>query len=59
MIEEFAKQNNIPYIPKQWEYVLKFCSSEEEALKRYKSLMKLCTFKNYTWEDSERLKDGI
>lgn len=55
------KKHNIPLIYNQWfMYVNNYLNknkvpSFEEVFKKYLNLMKLCSFKNYTFEDTYKL----
>lgn len=55
-IEELCKQDNIPFVPSMYEYYCKKKKSKEIGFKKYKSVLRLPAFKDFTFKDSDFLE---
>lgn len=54
----FLREMDYPYIAEQWDrYVKRYNPSDGEIIGRYISLMRLTTYKKYTWDDSMLLNE--
>lgn len=56
----YLREHDIPYSPSifkwmQWRYPER---SNESHFKRYLSYLRLRAYRDFTWEDSERLEEG-
>ena len=54
---QFLKENNIPYIHREWENYEKHYPNDGTAFKRYLKCMKLAAYRKLTWADSFGLEE--
>ena len=53
---QFLKENNIPYIHREWENYEKHYN-DGTVFKRYLNCMKMAAYRKWTWEDSIGLEE--
>lgn len=51
------KELNFPYLPEYWLLNMERTDNPKTHMGKYLSRLKLCSFKYYTWEDSQNLFD--